>query len=147
MTGGTISPWSGGRRRGRRKTTHLSGSCPSNDTNDLARTDLDAEIAEDGREFGTVLHDDVVESDTALRRPFLRRAVPLDDSGSFLREVVGVVEDALDRVEVVLDLGALTNHPGERRRNRQDVGENEAGLRRVDRGPASAKKVSRIAGS
>lgn len=103
-------------------------------------------FAERGRRRGRrkerrrTAHYDIVKLDLALRRPLLRRTVLLDDGGSLLREVVGVVQDALDRVEVVLDLGSLTDHPGEGGGDGEDVRQDQTGLRRVDRRPATRKK-------
>jgi hypothetical protein len=114
---------------------YLSSSSPADYTNDFPLANLDTEITKNGRKFGAVAHNDVVEFDASLRRPFLRRAVVFEDGGSFLREVVSVVEDAFDRVEVVFNFRTLADHPGEGSGDGEDVGEDETGLGRVDNRP------------
>ena len=53
----------------------------------------------------------------------------------FLLEILPIVNDALDRVHVVLQFGDLTNQPSERLLGHDDVAERDTGLRRGDGEP------------
>lgn len=115
----------------RERTKENKGRVPSDDTDALARADTETQTLEHGWEVGSVAHNDLVELDRARSGPVLWRSVVLDDRVG-LRGQVRVVDESLRRVHIVLDFGALPDHPRKGLTDREDVGQDETSLRRRD---------------
>jgi hypothetical protein len=82
----------------------------------------------------------VLDFDASFGRPRPLRLLVRNLMGRFLLEVLGVMDDTLDRVHVVLQFGDLTNHPSEGLLDADDVTERDTGLGRGDGKPAGDGK-------
>ncbi len=84
---------------------------PSNNSYFFSTLNAHAEALQDKRKFRAILQDSLIDFELPIAGPRRGGLLVWDLVWWFLFEVTSVIEDTLDGIHVVLDLGKLPDHP------------------------------------